>query len=145
VTLPRPGRGAPSFRPRQTLFTRNGSIPRRWPSGCAHGQPAPPRWNFATGVGGRLRIEIEDYGLSVFVTGTYVIFDRPNRISFTWRSSAWEAAYANSVVTVSLEPHGEGHTMITIHHVLLPPPYVEAHENGWGLVAAQLEARLTAG
>jgi Activator of Hsp90 ATPase homolog 1-like protein len=70
--------------------------------------------------------------------------DPPRRISFTWQCSDREAPAPDSVVTVSLEPYGEDQTLMTIHHALLPKPSIDAHEQGWSRVAAQVEARLGA-
>jgi len=95
-------------------------------------------------VGGRLRIDISDEGLEFFVSGTYLELDPPHRLSFTWSSSAWEDPTAQSIVTVTLQPHDESSTLMTINHVLLPGPVMDDYQRGWTAIAAQLESRLLA-
>lgn len=93
-------------------------------------------------VGGRIRIEIDDEGFLLSITGEYLQLERPRRLSFTWTSSTWGSEDRASVVTVVLEPHGEEETLMTIRHAQLPPGVLDAHEAGWSLIAAQLESRL---
>jgi len=95
-------------------------------------------------VGGRLRIDISDEGLEFFVSGTYLELDPPHRLSFTWRSSAWEEPTAQSIVTVTLRPHDDSSTLMTISHVLLPGPVRDDYQRGWTAIAAQLESHLRA-
>ena len=47
-------------------------------------------------------------------------------------------------VTVTLEPHGTGETLMTIHHALLPPGVAGDHERGWAAIAARLAGHLRA-
>ena len=89
-------------------------------------------------VGGLLRIDIEDSGFSLYVTGMFVELDRPRRLRFTWSCSDWADPTVQSLVTVSLEARGEGETMMTIEHEQLPPEQVDSHQRGWGAIAAQL-------
>jgi uncharacterized protein YndB with AHSA1/START domain len=89
-------------------------------------------------VGGLLRIDIEDSGSSLYVTGMFVELDRPRRLRFTWSCSAWADPSVQSLVTVTLEDHGAGETMMTIEHEQLPPEQVDSHRHGWGAIAAQL-------
>jgi uncharacterized protein YndB with AHSA1/START domain len=89
-------------------------------------------------VGGAVRLEIEQEGARVVVTGRFLEIDRPRRLAFTWKGSDWLDPSAESVVTVVLEPHADG-TLMRILHELLPPDTVERHERGWALVARQLE------
>jgi uncharacterized protein YndB with AHSA1/START domain len=94
-------------------------------------------------VGGKIRIDIDDEGSLFLVTGRYLALDRPNRIQFTWNWAAWEPATPDSIVTVTLEPHADGQTLMTIHHAQLPPDLVERYQNGWPGVARQLVEHLT--
>jgi uncharacterized protein YndB with AHSA1/START domain len=89
-------------------------------------------------VGGSLRIDIEDSGASLYVTGRFTEVDRPRRLRFTWSCSDWADPTVQSVVTVILEDHGAGQTLMTIEHEQLPPGQAEPHQSGWGAVAAQL-------
>ena len=95
-------------------------------------------------VGGMLRIDIEDRGFSLYVTGRYLELDRPRRIRFTWSCSDWADPTVQSVVTVTLDRHGADETMMTIEHEQLPPEQVDSHGNGWTRIAAQLGDALIA-
>ena len=95
-------------------------------------------------VGGTLRIDIEDGGSSLYVSGRYVELDRPRRLRFTWSCSDWADPTAQSVVTVTLEGHGTDETMMTIEHELLPLERLDDHGNGWTAIAAQLGDALAA-
>jgi uncharacterized protein YndB with AHSA1/START domain len=88
-------------------------------------------------VGGALRIDIEDSGSSLYVSGTFVELDRPRRLRFTWSCSAWADPSVQSVVTVTLEDHGTDETMMTIEHAQLPREQVDSHGRGWGAIAVQ--------
>ena len=90
-------------------------------------------------VGGSLRIDIEDSGSSLYVSGHYVELDRPRRLRFTWSCSAWADPTVQSVVTVTLEDHGTAETMMTIEHEQLPPEEMGSHRRGWAAIAVQLE------
>jgi uncharacterized protein YndB with AHSA1/START domain len=89
-------------------------------------------------VGRPLRIDIEDGGSSLYVTGMFVELDRPRRLRFTWSCSAWADPSAQSLVTVTLEARGADETMMTIEHEQLPPEEMDTHQNGWGTIAVQL-------
>ena len=89
-------------------------------------------------VGGPLRIDIEDSGSSLYVTGTFVELDRPRRLRFTWSCSAWADPMVQSLVTVTLEGHGTDETLMTIEHEQLPPEQTSSHRRGWGTIALQL-------
>jgi len=89
-------------------------------------------------VGRPLRIDIEDDGSSLYVTGMFVELDRPRRLRFTWSCSAWADPSVQSLVTVTLEARGADETMMTIEHEQLPPEEVDSHQHGWGTIAVQL-------
>ncbi len=93
-------------------------------------------------VGGRLRIDIEDGDAEFYVSGQYLVLDRPSRLSFSWTCSTWPDPTARSVVTVLLEARGNGQTLMTIEHALLPPGLVDQHARGWQAIAGQLAAAL---
>jgi len=94
-------------------------------------------------VAGRLRIDIEEEGSEFSVSGTFLALERPGRIVFTWSCTAWADPELESVVTVTLEPHGPGHTLMKILHESLPDGTRERHERGWNLIAQQLENELS--
>jgi uncharacterized protein YndB with AHSA1/START domain len=89
-------------------------------------------------VGGSLRIDIEDSGFSLYVTGTFVELDRPRRLRFTWSCSAWADPMVQSMVTVTLEEQGTDETLMTIEHEELPPEQTGSHRRGWGTITVQL-------
>jgi uncharacterized protein YndB with AHSA1/START domain len=95
-------------------------------------------------VGGRLRIEIEENDVSFVVTGRYVELERPQRLRFTWSCSTWPDPSVESLVTVTLEPHGASETLMTIQHALLPRDLIDQHETGWTRIAEQLAGELAA-
>ena len=96
-------------------------------------------------VGRPLRIDIQDGGSSLYVTGTFVELDRPRRLRFTWSCSAWADPSVQSLVTVTLEARGADETMMTIEHEQLPPEEVDNHERGWGTIVVQLRDAIRAG
>ena len=96
-------------------------------------------------IGRPLRIDIEDGGSSLYVTGTFVELDRPRRLRFTWSCSAWADPSAQSLVTVTLEARGADETMMTIEHEQLPPEEMDTHQHGWGTIAVQLGGALRGG
>src|SRR6202035_2693133 len=79
-------------------------------------------------VGGRFRIDIEENGARLNVFVTYLEVSPPKLLRVSWGCSTWADPTVESVVTVTLEPHGGTDTLMTIHHALLPPQYVENHE-----------------
>ena len=107
------------------------------PARCRHVESEPR-------VGGRLRIDIEDGGTEFWVSGQYLVLDRPRRLSFSWCCSTWPDPGIASVVNVLLEPRGNEQTLMTIEHSYLPPGLVEQHARGWTAIAAQLAAALAA-
>jgi uncharacterized protein YndB with AHSA1/START domain len=102
----------------------------------------PTRIELDPRVGGRLRIDIDDAGFPLRVTGTYLDLNRPHQLSFTWKCTAWPDPDHESVVTVLLAPHGDDQTLMTIRHSLLPPGVADSQGRGWGRVATQLGDRL---
>ena len=93
-------------------------------------------------LGGRLRIDIEDGGTEYWVSGEYLVLDRPSRLSFSWSCSTWPDPGLKSVVNVQLEPRENQQTLMTIEHTLLPPDLVDEHERGWAAIAQQLAEEL---
>jgi len=94
-------------------------------------------------VGGALRIDIEDSGASLYVTGQFIELDRPRRLRFTWSCSAWADPSVQSEVTVILEGHGADETLMTIEHEQLPPGQADPHQRGWEAIAVQLAGALS--
>ncbi len=103
----------------------------------------PTRIELDPRVGGRYVIDIFDEGVELSITGEYLELTRPDRLRFTWFCSLWEPSDPHSIVTVTLEPHDDALTLMTIHHVQIPPEVVDAHRHGWTLIGQQLEDSLT--
>jgi len=93
--------------------------------------------------GGALRIDIEDSGASLYVTGQFIELERPRRLRFTWSCSDWADPSVQSEVRVLLEDHGAGQTLMTIEHEQLPPEQADRHQRGWGAIAGQLAGTLS--
>ncbi|WNG88234.1 SRPBCC domain-containing protein [Mycobacterium sp. ITM-2016-00317] len=94
-------------------------------------------------VGGRVRFDVDDEdGRLVLITGQFLDIDRPRRLRFTWSHSGWSDPTATSIVDVAFEPHGDGATLMSIEHSLLPPEAFDDHDHGWALTADQLVALL---
>jgi uncharacterized protein YndB with AHSA1/START domain len=90
-------------------------------------------------IGGRLRVVMSFPEWQTEITGEFVALDRPERVSFTWRTDAGDH---DSIVTVLLAPHGEDQTHMTIIHSRLPATLVEQHRAGWTSVADRLADHL---
>ncbi len=95
-------------------------------------------------VGGALRIDIEDSGASLYVTGQFIELDRPRQLRFSWSCSDWADPTVQSEVTVILQDHGADQTLMTIEHEQLPADQVDPHQRGWDAIAAQLVEALGA-
>lgn len=93
-------------------------------------------------VGGLVRFDVDDSGTSVLITGQFLTIDRPRLLRFTWSNSDWADPSAVSIVNVEFEPAGDGQTMMSIEHSLLPPEEFENFHSGWILTIEQLGARL---
>jgi uncharacterized protein YndB with AHSA1/START domain len=95
-------------------------------------------------VGGEYRLEVEDSGTRLRISGRYLELERPTRLQFTWFCSVWSPGSDDSIVTVTFARHGDGETLMTIHHEALPFDQIDAHERGWTKTAQQLADRLHA-
>lgn len=93
-------------------------------------------------VGGILRFDVDDSGAGVLITGQFLAIDRPRLLRFTWSNSDWPDPTVVSMVTVEFEPAGDGQTMLSIEHSLLPPTEFESFHSGWIGTLEQLAARL---
>jgi uncharacterized protein YndB with AHSA1/START domain len=91
-------------------------------------------------IGGRLRIVMLHRDHVVLITGEYLDLEPPRLLRFTWSSDLGDGF--DSVVTVRLEPHGDGETLMTIEHAQLPAEWGPDHQSGWTSIAAQLAAHL---
>jgi uncharacterized protein YndB with AHSA1/START domain len=93
-------------------------------------------------VGGLMRIDVDDSGTRVLISGQFLTIDRPSLLRFTWANSNWPDPTSESVVNVSFEPVGDDETLMSIEHSLLPPEEFESFDSGWTLTIDQLAAVL---
>jgi uncharacterized protein YndB with AHSA1/START domain len=93
-------------------------------------------------VGGSVRLDVDNSGNSVLITGRFLAIDRPHLLRFTWSNSNWRDPTVVSVVNVAFEPFGDDRTLMSIDHSLLPPEEFDSFQNGWPRVCDQLGAFL---
>ena len=91
-------------------------------------------------VGGSLRIVMRGDGRVIDHVGEYVEIDPPRRLVFTWVSAFTGAE--PSLVTVELEPEGEGATQLRLVHSQLPESIAASHRDGWGAMLDRLSGSL---
>lgn len=89
-------------------------------------------------VGGIVRFDVDDSGSSVLITGQFLVIERPRVLRFTWSNSDWIDPTVVSIVHVEFEPAGDGQTMMSIEHSLLPPEEFDNFHSGWTLTFEQL-------
>lgn len=110
-------------------------ILRRW---LAPGEAIVGRAAAEATVGGAFLVEMRGTeGQTWTVRGRYreVVLNR--RLAFTWR---WDAGDGESLVTVELEPDGDGATRLTLTHSRFADAGTrEEHERGWAGCLAKLE------
>jgi len=133
---------------RQVMPARPEQVYDEWLDPDALAEWMCPRPAFAIAVtveprvDGVLRIDIDDLGTLMTVSGRYLELRRPNLLRFTWHCTTWPPGLAESIVTVTFEPHGTSDTVMTIRHELLAPDLVDRHYQGWLVIAAQHESVL---
>jgi uncharacterized protein YndB with AHSA1/START domain len=93
-------------------------------------------------VGGLVRFDVDHSGTGVLITGQFLTIDRPRVLRFSWSNSNWIDPTTASIVNVEFEPVGDGQTMMSIEHSLLPPEEFENFHSGWILTFEQLGAVL---
>lgn len=95
-------------------------------------------------IGGTVRFDVDDSGTPVLISGQFLAIDRPRLLRFTWANSNWSDPSQSSVVQVTLEPHGDAETLMSIEHSPLPPEEFESFHAGWTITVTQLAGRLAA-
>jgi uncharacterized protein YndB with AHSA1/START domain len=95
-------------------------------------------------VGGLMRIDVDDEGTRVLISGQFLTIDRPNLLRFTWSNSNWPDPTVESVVNVAFESVGDDETLMSIEHSLLPPSEFQSFDGGWTKTCDQLAAKLGA-
>ena len=77
--------------------------------------------------------------------GTYVEIKRPQRLVFTWFTSPEQEREDNSMVTLTIEPDGEGCVATIVHRMDAKwADYITQTEQGWSGMLGQIEQRLRA-
>ena len=98
-------------------------------------------------VGGKIRLGMRNPdGVEYFGGGEYREIERPARLVYTW---TWEGSpdspSADSLVTVELEPDGDGATRLVLtHEGLRTEESRDQHAEGWSLCFDNLERRVLA-
>ncbi len=90
-------------------------------------------------LGGALRVVMTFPDRETEITGNFIALDRPERVSFTWRSNFGDP---ESIVTVLFAPHGEDRTHMTIIHTLPPPSPNRGYLGGWTSIADRVAEHL---
>lgn len=89
-------------------------------------------------IGGVVRFDVDHGGTSVLITGQFLAIDRPRLLRFTWSNSNWPDPTLVSIVNVDFAPAGDGDTLMSIEHSLLPPSEFGNFHQGWIRTADQL-------
>lgn len=88
-------------------------------------------------VGGRFRVVMQGEGRAIEHVGRYTEIQAPRRLVFTWSSPY--TGPEPSLVTVELEPDGDGATWLRLVHARLPESAAESHRGGWAAMLGRLE------
>lgn len=96
-------------------------------------------------VGGRFTFsDMREDGEAVH-WGTYLEIDRPRRLVFTWFTSTEDEQENNSVVTMTIEPDGDGCVATIVHRIDARwAEYITQTEQGWSGMLSQIEAMMRA-
>ena len=90
-------------------------------------------------VGGSFKVVMRGAGMVIEHTGEYLELNPPHRLVFTWRSPY--TGPDPSLVTVELEPDGDG-TQLRLLHAQLPEAAAASHAEGWGGMLVRLASAL---
>ena len=72
--------------------------------------------------------------------GTYLEIDRPRKLVFTWFTSDEQEQENSSVVTLTIEPDGDGCVATIVHNMDAKyAEYVPQTEKGWGGMLGQID------
>ena len=91
-------------------------------------------------VGGAFHITMHHEDINIEHDGEYRAIERPSLLQFTWRSQY--TGERDTLVTVRIEPHGDGQSALTLTHELLDDEPAKAHQGGWELILNKLEGHL---
>jgi hypothetical protein len=105
--------------------------------------PDPRRVEIEPRIGGRFTFsDMREEGEAVH-WGTYLEIDRPRKLVFTWFTSEEDERESISIVTLTIEPDGEG-CVATVEHEMDVKwaDYTRQVQKGWGTMLAQIDAML---
>lgn len=90
-------------------------------------------------VGGQFTFsDMRDAGEAVH-WGTYLEIDRPRKLVFTWFTSDEQEQEDSSVVTLTIEPDGDGCAATIVHSMNVKnAEFVPQCEKGWGHMLGQI-------
>ena len=78
--------------------------------------------------------------------GTYLEIDRPRKLVFTWFTSDEEEQENSSVVSLTIEPDGDGCVATIVHRLDVRfTEFVAQVENGWGCMLGQIDKFMSNG
>jgi len=87
--------------------------------------------------GGEYQIDMHGEDHDFVHVGKYLKIDRPNELVFTWVSDGTQQV--ETVVTLRLEPRGNGTLLTLIHDKMPSAEATENHRMGWTAIANKLE------
>ena len=90
----------------------------------------PPSWDASCTIDLRVggRFVISSTGAGPGVSGEYVAVDPGERLVTTWQ---WDDEDVETLVTITLEPSGEGTTLTITHERFTDEETRANHEQGW--------------
>ena len=90
-------------------------------------------------VGGQFTFSDMREGGEAVHWGTYLEIDRPRKLVFTWFTSDEEEQENSSVVTLTIEPDGNGCSATIVHSMYVKnAKFVPQCEKGWGGMLGQI-------
>ena len=105
------------------------------------GDVSVPEVRIDARVGGRFFIAMRgnESGKNFDHQGEYLELDPPRRLVFTWRALFLDVP--DSVITIELEPTGDGTRLTLTHARIHDPDFAKNYTEGWGKI---LEAQARA-
>ena len=90
----------------------------------------PPSWGASCTIDLRIggRFVIASNGTGPGVSGEYIAIDQNERLITTWQ---WDDEDVETLVTITLEPSGEGTTLTITHERFTDEETRANHEQGW--------------
>lgn len=143
-------RAAHAFKaPRERVFDAwlDADLVRRWMQASLKRMALPGdirRVEIDAREGGRFTFsDMRDDGEAVH-WGTYLEFDRPHKLAFTWFMGEEQEQHETSRVTLIVEPEDDGGSLATILHEVDAKyaEFIPQVENSWAIMLAEVDALL---